>query len=163
MQLRTILNSGNKFKSFVYGKITFSEHNGEKCLEIEVLTRKNSQGRCGTCGEKSYTYDHLPARKFEFVPLWGYQTFFVYRMRRVNCHMCGVKGEQVPWGHGNYSTTKTYMQFLAHWAEKLSWKDTAVQFRSTWDKVFQSVKFVVEWGLKNRDMSNITAIVLLHQ
>jgi transposase len=38
------------------------------------------------------------------------------------------------------------MLFLAHWARKLSWQETAVAFRSTWDKVCQAVEYVVEWG-----------------
>jgi Transposase len=38
------------------------------------------------------------------------------------------------------------MLFLAHWARTLSWQETAVAFRSTWDKVCQAVEYVVEWG-----------------
>jgi hypothetical protein len=46
-----------------------------------------------------------------------------------------VRVEAVPWGIGKHQLTKAYMLFLAHWARKLSWQETAVSFRSTWDKV----------------------------
>ena len=59
---------------------------------------------------------------------------------------------------GKHQQTKTYMQFLAHWAKKLSWKEVAESFQTTWPKVFQAVKYIVEWGLKHRDLSGIMAI-----
>jgi transposase len=56
------------------------------------------------------------------------------------------------------SLTKAYMLFLAHWARKLSWQETATAFRSTWDKVCQAVEYVVEWGLEHRNVAPIQAI-----
>ncbi len=79
-------------------------------------------------------------------------------MRRVNCTKCGVKVEQVPWARGKQELTATYQQFLAHWAKKLSWKEVAVSFRTSWEKVFQAVEYIVEWGLEHRDLSGVTAI-----
>ena len=50
------------------------------------------------------------------------------------------------------------MLFLAHWARKLSWQETAPSFCSTWDKVCQSVEYVVQWGLEHRQLGPIVAI-----
>ena len=50
------------------------------------------------------------------------------------------------------------MLFLAHWARKLSWQETAASFRSSWDKVRQAVEYVVEWGLAHRSLGPIVAI-----
>ena len=50
------------------------------------------------------------------------------------------------------------MLFLAHWARKLSWQETAVSFRTTWDKVCQSVEYVVQWGIEHRQLGPIVAI-----
>jgi hypothetical protein len=66
--------------------------------------------------------------------------------------------EQVPWARGKHELTDTYMQFLAHWAKKLSWQEVAVSFRTSWEKAFQAVEFIVQWGLDHRDLSGITAI-----
>ena len=71
---------------------------------------------------------------------------------------CGVRVETVPWGIGKHQLTKAYMLFLAHWARKLSWQETAVSFRTSWDKVCQSVEYVVQWGLDHRQLGPIVAI-----
>ncbi len=158
MQLKTILNQCYKFKCFVYGKVRIVFLNGEKCLEIDVVPRRNSKAICSCCDKQAPLYDQLDIRRFEFIPLWGYRVFLVYLMRRVNCVDCGVKVEQVPWARGKRELTDTYQQFLAHWAKKLSWTEVAVSFRTSWEKVFRAVEYIVEWGLDHRDLSGITAI-----
>jgi transposase len=100
----------------------------------------------------------LNARRFEYIPLWGYRVFLVYVMRRVECAYCGVKVEQVPWARGKHELTDTTMQFLANWAKKLSWQEVAVSFRTSWNKVFQAVEYIVQWGLEHRDLCGVTAI-----
>ena len=158
MQLKTILNKCYKFKCFVYGKVRPVFRNGEECLEIDVVPRRNSKAICSCCGKSAPLYDQLDVRRFEFIPLWGYRVFLVYLMRRVNCVDCGVKVEQVPWARGKRELTDTYQQFLAHWAKKLSWTEVAVSFRTSWEKVFRAVEYIVEWGLEHRDLSGVTAI-----
>src|ERR1700723_469754 len=77
-------------------------------------------------------------------------------MRRVNRRRCGVVAvEEVPWGDGKRTLTKAYMVFLARWARRLSWKETAESFRTSWDKVFDAVEHVVTWGLEHRVLGQI--------
>lgn len=159
MQLKTILNRVHKFKFFVYGKAIFLEIETNKfAILIEMLARANSKPICSGCEQPGPGYDTLPPRRFEFVPLWNIAVFFIYALRRVNCKRCGVKVEKVPWADGKNTLTKTYMQFLAAWAKKLSWKETALSFHTTWEKVFNSVEWSVTWGLEHRDLSNIRSI-----
>ena len=80
-------------------------------------------------------------------------------MRRVNCRRCGIVAvEEVPWGDGKRTLTKAYMLFLARWARRLSWKETAEAFRTSWDKVFDAVEHVVTFGLEHRVLGQIDAI-----
>ena len=158
MQLKTILNRVQKFKSFVYKSIEFSETTGQWVLLIHVIARARSRPICSGCNQRAPWYDTLGIRKFEFVPLWGIPVFFVYAMRRVQCKRCGVKVESVPWAEGKQTLTNAYMQFLAAWAKRLSWQEVAVVFKTSWEKVFRSVEWAVQWGLAHRDMSNIRAI-----
>ena len=158
MLIKTILNKCHKFKSFVYGKAYFTEDEGRQVLNIEILPRKNSKCICSKCHQPAPGYDKLEERKFEFIPLWGFSIFFVYTMRRVECPTCGIRVEEVPWADGKRHQTMTYMQFLARWARKLSWKEVAESFQTSWPKVFRAVEYIVEWGLKHRDLSGITAI-----
>ena len=80
-------------------------------------------------------------------------------MRRVDCPRCRVVVvEQVPWGDGKRTLTKAYMLFLARWARRLSWKETAEAFRTSWEKVFDAVEYVVTFGLEHRVLGRIDAI-----
>src|ERR1700759_3071039 len=80
-------------------------------------------------------------------------------MRRVNCRRCGIVAvEEVPWGDGKRTLTKAYMLFLARWARRLSWKETAEAFRTSWEKVFDAVEHVVAYGLEHRSLGEIDAI-----
>jgi transposase len=158
MQLKTILNRVEYFKSFVYGKARWVDDAEGPTIEVQIAARRNGRPICSGCGEVRPGYDRLPARRFEFVPLWGIAVYFVYAMRRVECPTCGVKVEQVPWCDGKNQLTTTYRWFLAGWARRLSWKGVACVFGTTWQNVFRSVKHAVSWGLAHRSLEGIAAI-----
>jgi transposase len=156
MRLITLLNQCHHFPGFVYEKAQLCPDKGG--IEILVRPRRGSRPVCSGCHRPAAGYDHLGLRRFEFVPFWGFMVLLLYRMRRVDCRDCGVRVEELPWAIGKHQLTKAYMLFLAHWARKLSWQETAVAFRSTWEKVSQAVEYVVEWGLAHRDLGPIRAI-----
>ena len=158
MQLNTILNRVQKFKSFVYKSIRWVGTDAAPELEVEVAERANGQPICSACGRRSPGYDRLPKRRFEFVPLWGIKVFLVYAPRRVACSRCGIRVEQMPWALGKRPLTKAYGWFLASWARRLSWKETASVFRTSWESVFRSVEMAVEWGRAHRDLGGVQAI-----
>lgn len=158
MRVQTILNHVQKFKSFVYTAIRLITGADGEELEVDVCPRKNSQAVCSSCNKPASGYDHLDVRRFEFVPLFGIPVYLVYHMRRVNCSTCGIKVESVPWASGKETMTKALMQYLAGWAKKLSWLETARSFNTSWHKVFTAVKYVVQWGLEHRDISGVSAI-----
>lgn len=158
MQLKTILNRVQKFKSFVYTTVRWVEHAGKPALEVEIEPRANSRGLCSGCERPRPGYDKLAVRRFEFVPLWGMKVFFVYAPRRVDCPSCGVRVERLPWASGKHRMTDAYAWFLARWARRLSWKEVAVVFASSWDSVFRSVEMAVEWGRAHADYSGVQAI-----
>jgi transposase len=158
MQLKTILNRLQKFKSFVYTKVRWAGSTDAPELEIEVTERANGRPTCSGCGCARPGYDRLPTRRFEFVPLWGIKVFLVYGPRRVDCPHCGVRVEQLPWASGKNRLTQAYAWFLARWAKRLSWKEVAEVFCTSWDSVFRSVEMAVEWGRAHQDLSGIQAI-----
>ena len=158
MLIKTILNKIEKFKSFIYGKITLEWISGAEALIVEVKPRRNTKGICPKCWKRKPTYDTQPVRLFEYVPLWGIPVYFRYAPRRTDCRVDGALVEVMPWAEGKEHMTKTYMIFLSRWAKRLSWKETAEIFSTSWDSVFRAVRYVVEHGLKHRDLDNIEQI-----
>ena len=157
MQLITILNHCHHFPGFVYQQACFSSDH--RSIQIAVRPRKGSAAVCARCHQPAPGYDQLPERRFEFIPFWGFLVFLLYSMRRVACPRCqAVVVEEVPWGHGKHQLTNAYMLFLARWARRLSWKETAQAFRTSWDKVFDAVEYVVTYGLEHRTFGPIDAI-----
>jgi len=139
MRVKSILNRVEKNKFFVCERVRWGEGSSE--LLIKMRPRAGSRPVCSGCGERGPGYDTLPARRFEFVPLWGIPVFYVYALRRVQCRRCGVKVEKVPWAEGKQTLTRSYMQFLATWARRVSWLEVARYFHTSWEQVFRSVSW----------------------
>ncbi|MCP4136882.1 MAG: ISL3 family transposase [bacterium] len=158
MHLKTILNYTLNFKSFVFKKCTLVNSVIPPRINIEIVARKGSKGICSVCNEKAPTYDTLAVRSFEHIPMWGILTFFLYAPRRVKCPRCGIKVELLPWGNGKRPLTNQYASFLSHWAKRLSWKEVAEAFHTSWHKVFISCRLAVEWGRKNMSLNDIHSI-----
>jgi transposase len=157
LQLITILNRCHRFSGFVYHQARFSSD--RRSIEISIRPRKGAAAVCSRCHQPGRGYDQLPERRFEFIPFWGFLVFLLYSMRRVDCRHCqAVVVEEVPWGDGKHTLTRAYMLFLARWARKLSWKETAESFRTSWEKVFDAVEHVVTFGLEHRVLGQIDAI-----
>src|SRR4029450_10225651 len=158
MQIKTILNRIQKQRGFVYGTVQLEEQIDGLALTVDIVPHRRNRPRCPKLRRPGPVYARLPPRRFEFVPLWGLQVFFLYMMRRVDCPTCGVTVEHVPWADGKHQLTTTYMWFLAGWAKRLSWKEVARAFRTSWDQVFRSVAMAVAWGRAHVDLTGIRAI-----
>ena len=158
MRVKSILNQVEKYQDFVYERVRWQAEGQERVLVVEVRERAHRPGHCSECGEPRPGYDRLPAREFEYVPLWGIPVYLLYALRRVQCPRCGVKVERVPWAQGKQTLTRSYMQFLATWAGRVSWQEVAGFFHTSWEKVFHSVCAQVEWGLAHRDLSGIQTL-----
>ncbi len=160
MQLRTILNRVYKLPGFVYGKIRLVEREGGQAeVEVEVLPRANGRARCSGCGEPGPGYDRRERRRYQFVPVLGLPTYLIYEMRRVDCRRCGqVKVERVPWAEGKQRSTKALRWFLASWAKRLSWQETAQVFGVSWGRVWRAVGMAVEWGRERVQLEGVATI-----
>ncbi len=159
MQIKTILNRIQKYRGFVYGPTRLHGEGATLRIEVEIYPHRRNGPRCGGCGRRGPHYDTRDTRWFEFVPLWGIRVFFLYRMRRVTCAPCGgVRVERVPWAEGKHQLTTPYAWFLARWAKRLSWREVAATFRTTWDSVFRAVVMAVTWGRAHQNLTGIEAV-----
>ena len=148
----------HSLKCFVYTCVIFETIANQICIVAKIVARKNSHARCSKCYEHCLGYDTLPERDFEFIPVWGFKVFLRYAPRRIQCSEHGVTVEHMPWAVGKSPVCRAYKLFLAGWAKKLSWQEVANSFRTSWDSVFVSIKYVVEYGLANRSMEGIESI-----
>jgi transposase len=157
MHIKTILNQITDYKSFVFEKVRWGDK--DRTIEVEIPPRANGVITCSGCGRACSCYDTSPnTRRFEFIPVWGIMVYFLYRMRRVNCPMCNVKVESVPWAEGKSAMTLEFKWYLARWAGRMSWKEVAVAFHVSWDRVYEAVKHAVSWGLEHRNLENVESI-----
>lgn len=158
MLIKTLLNKVERYKSFIYDSASIMRVNGREALVIDIEPRGNSQPLCPECGKRRGAYDRQPQRLFEYLPLWSFKVFFRYAPRRVSCPEHGVRVEAIPWACGKEHMTFSYQVYLSRWAKRLSWKETASVFETSWDTVFRAVRAVVEHGLAHRDLEGVTEI-----
>lgn len=158
MDLKVILNAVAPIPGFVYGKQRWETRAGRRCVIVDVRPHEGRDPRCSGCSRPGRPRDRLPPRRFEFVPLWGMAVFLVYAMRRVRCDSCGVKVEAVPWAQGKSRITLAFQWFLAAWAKRLSWKETARAFGTSWNTVYRAVAMAVLFGRLNLEVDRVGAI-----
>jgi transposase len=160
MLIKSILNRVQKYTSHVYAEARLLGEAPTLRIEVDIVPRANGKVLCSQCHRPAPVYETFrQPRRFEFVPLWGIPVFFLYRMRRVDCKRCQrVLVEAVPWAKGKRRNTDAFDWFLATWAKRLSWKQTASAFHASWDTVARAVHRAVEWGLEHRVVEGVEAI-----
>lgn len=88
--LKTLLNRVEPMKGFVYessrirpaGKARGRDLAAMPSIEISLRAHESQLGRCSQCLQPAPGYDTLAARRFQFVPLGGMPTWFLYAPRR---------------------------------------------------------------------------------
>ncbi len=147
LEVKTILNRIQHFAGFVYQEVRFGySAKGRLQIHVRLEPHRSMHATCSECRKPAPGYDRLPQRRWLFVPLWGIKTYFLYAPRRVECPVHGVVVEHIPWSEGKRPVTLTMMCFLSRWARRLSWRETARAFRTSWECVYRSVEWFVQWG-----------------
>src|SRR6266487_1788211 len=158
LEVKTILNRIQHFVGFVYREVRLRAPWGKLRIEVAIEAHRAIRGKCSECLLPAPGYDRLPERSWLFVPLWGIKTYFRYAPRRVSCAEHGVVVEHIPWSEGKRPITTAMMGFLARWARHLSWRQTARAFQTSWEAVYRSVEWFVEWGLAHRQLEDVQSI-----
>ena len=160
LEVKTILNAIQHFPGFVFRDIRLQRHRDDRPCRIEIAVEPHGgrPAKCSRCRQPAPGYDRLPQRSWLFVPLWGIVTWFVYAARRVQCPGHGVVIEHVPWSDGKRPVTLAMMGFLSRWARRLSWRETARAFHTSWECVYRSVEGFVHWGLAHRKLEGVQSI-----
>lgn len=143
----------------MYQEIELLRNEGRaEAIQIRLQAHKGIRGKCSQCGRSAPGYDRLEERNWQHVPVWGIPTYFCYAPRRVQCPEHGIGVEAIPWSEGKRPFTRAMMGFLARWARRLSWRETATVFHTSWEAVYRSVQWFVEWGLAHRKLENVRSL-----
>lgn len=127
-------------------------------IDVSLAAHGTMGGKCAQCQRVVPGYDRLPERVWSFVPLWNLPTAFRYAPRRVNCPAHGIGVEHLPWSVGKRPVSLPMILFLSQWARRLSWRETARAFQTSWESVYRSVEWFVQWGLAQRKLEEVQAI-----
>lgn len=166
LTLKTLLNHVERLEGFVYESSRIHEPVGGRrrglaaapMIDIHLRAHQRRPGKCSQCQASAPGYDRLAQRRFQFVPLWGMATYFVYAPRRLECGQCGIHVEHLPWALGKRPITQSFAWFLASWAKLLSWQVVSRRFQTSWESVFRSVEMAVGWGRARMDLTGISAL-----
>ena len=158
MTIKTLLRRVQELRGFMIQSVRLVRHRGKEVIEVRLGPDPRVKRRCSCCGKPGRVHDKLSERRWAFVPLWGISVDLLYVPRRVMCPDGGPKVEAMPWNRGKHPYAVAYMLFLARWARRLSWKETARVFGTSWDAVYRSVAWVVEWGLANRVLDCVLSL-----
>lgn len=143
----------------MYQEIELLRNEGRaEAIQIRLQAHQGIRGKCSQCGRSAPGYDRLEERNWQHVPVWGIPTYFCYAPRRVQCPEHGIGVEAIPWSEGKRPFTRAMMGFLARWARRLSWRETATVFHTSWEAVYRSVQWFVEWGLAHRKLENVRSL-----
>jgi transposase len=132
------------------------EKGGEIVVYLELDRRCKSV--CSSCKRKVPRYDTLKERRWKHVPMWGIPITLVYSPRRVKCPKCGIRVEDIPWTQGKSPIALPLTVVLATWARILAWNVVGQIYGFHWNTVRKAVKDIVDYGLENRDLSNLLYI-----
>jgi transposase len=127
-------------------------------IEVKIQAHRGIPGKCSICLKHCPGYDQLEERRWQHVPMWGIVVEFFYAPRRVQCPKHGVVVEYIPWSQGKRPLTRAMTGFLALWARRLSWRETAQVFHTGWESVYRSVEWFVQWGLAHRELKGVKSI-----
>ena len=159
LQIKTLLNQVQHLAGFIYQEIELFAKKGQPLvIKVKIAAHRGQPRRCSQCLKPAPGYDRLKARRWLHEPLWGVAVYFYYAPRRVKCAVHGVVVEHMPWNVGKRPLTRPMMCFLAHWARRLSWRETAKVFQTSWEAVYRSVEWFVEWGLAHRKLEGVEAV-----
>ena len=87
---------------------------GDLVLGVALRWRRP---RCGACEKRAPGYDRSPARRWRHLGLGRLRICLEYAPRRVQCHRCGVRTEQVPWAPQASRFTWDFEELTAYLAQ----------------------------------------------
>ena len=123
-------------------------------LRVRVAMRPGAALRCPKCGRAGRRYD-TREREWRNLDAWGYQTFFVCGVPRVECPEHGVATLPVPWAEGSSRYTVAFEAEVIGWLTDASILAVSKRMGMSWNAVSGIMERAVRRGLKRRDVEPV--------
>lgn len=115
----------------------------EKGLVVEVAPG-NRRPRCGGCGKRAPGYDRVAVRDWRHLGIGSVRIWLRYAPRRVECAVCGVRVERVPWAVAGSLFTLAFEEMVAYLAQGTDKTKVTRLMGIAWQTVGSIVERVVE-------------------
>ena len=112
-------------------------------------TRRNFGWSCNGPGE-AVEVATTRRREWRNLDAWGYKTFLVCNVPRVECPKHGVVTIQVPWAEGSTRYTMEFEAEVIRWLKVASVRAVASRMRLSWNAVDGIMQRAVARGLARR-------------
>ena len=117
---------------------------------VVLARRAGSALRCPECGRACPGYD-ARRREWRGLDAWGYKTFVVYDVPRVECPEHGVVTTRVPWAEGRSRYTAAFESLAIGWLREASVLAVSRRLRLSWTAVDGIMERAVRRGLARRE------------
>ena len=120
-----------------------------KELRVRVARRPGAELPCPECGRACRHYD-TRERKWRNLDAWGFKTFFVCGVPRVECPEHGVATLPVPWAEGRSRYTVEFETEVIAWLQEASILAVSRRMKMSWNAVSGIMERAVRRGLERR-------------
>jgi transposase len=114
--------------------------------------------RCPDCQCPRPGYDQSPLRRWRHLALGRLPFFLAYAPRRVDCPVCGVVTEDVPWAAPRARVTRELAELTAYLAQQMDKTAVTRLTGLAWRTVGSIAERVVEERLDSKRFDNLSAI-----
>jgi transposase len=98
---------------------------------------------CGGCGCRARHVHDARARSWRHLDFAGVEVLLRYRLRRVDCHRCGVTTELVPWAEPAVGFTREFEDVVAFLAQRMDKTSICQLMGIGWETVGRIIERVV--------------------
>jgi len=121
-------------------------------MQVDIwLEHCGGEAKCPCCRSAGAYYGREPERKWRHLDTMGFQTVLHAAAARVQCKLCGVTAEGVPWAGRKSRFTLLFEGFVVRVLEACRSKaETARLLKLEWKQIDAIMKRAVERGLARR-------------
>lgn len=115
-------------------------------LWIEIERRAGKRYRCSGCNRATGRVRDAKMRTWDDLPWGGNRVTLRYRLRRLNCHRCGIRSERIGFADPKARVTRRLRQQIGLDCQSMPVSHAAIRHGVSWGKARRAeYAFLKEW------------------